>query len=206
LLGALITIALIVRIAMKKIAFSLPKFKWHDALLVIFAISGFLSSIVAENKTLSLKQSVVALSFVVLYFLVRIYIQSLSDLKRIVPFFLSSAIIVAIYGILQNVIFIHGGNSFEVMPGRPNATFTEADWSGIFLVFLLTVLFVLIYKNTCHSERSVAESKNLYYILLITSRSFDCVLNKFRTLLRMTVFLLSFPRRRESSHRIKLAH
>jgi len=143
--GALTIVALIVQIAMKRLPFSLPKFKWYDVLLIVFVFGGFLSSIGAVNKTVSLKQSVIALSFVALYFLTRVYVQSLNDLKRIAPFFLSGAIIVAFYGILQNILFIHGGNSFEVMPGRPNGTFAEADWLGIFLVFILAVIFTIIY-------------------------------------------------------------
>jgi hypothetical protein len=152
LLGALIIVALIIRAAMKKLPLPanefFPKFKWYDALLIIFILGGFLSSIGAANKAISLKQSVVALSFVALYFLVRTYIQSLDDLKRIAPFFLSSAVVVVLYGILQNIIFIHGENSFEVMLGRPNATFTEPDWLGIYLVFLLTVIFTVIYQQS----------------------------------------------------------
>ena len=149
LLGALIIIALIIRTVMKRLPLPasefFPKFKWYDALPIVFALGGFLSSVGAINKTMSLKQSVVALSFVALYFLARIYIQSFSDLKRIAPFFISSAVVVTLYGILQNILFIYGGNSFEVMPGRPNATFTEPDWYGIYLIFALAVLYGVIF-------------------------------------------------------------
>ncbi|EKE25000.1 MAG: hypothetical protein ACD_5C00331G0001 [uncultured bacterium] len=31
------------------------------------------------------------------------------------------------------------------MPGRPNGTFTEPDWFGIYLVFLLSIIFTIIY-------------------------------------------------------------
>jgi hypothetical protein len=124
----------------------LPKFRWYDALPVVFALGGFLGSLAAVNKGASFKQAVIAASFVALYFLVRIYVQSLEDLKRIAPFFFSSAIVVAAYGIWQNIRFIHGGNPFEVMAGRPNATFTEPDWLGIYLVFLIAVMYVNIYK------------------------------------------------------------
>jgi len=144
-LGAITIIALLFQIITKRLPFSLPKFRWHDSLLIVFAFGGFLSSMGAINVGVSFKQSVIALSFVALYFLVRIYIQSFEDLKRVLPFFLSSALIIVIYGIWQNIIFIHGGNSFEVMPGRPNATFTEPDWYGIYLVFTLAVLYSVIF-------------------------------------------------------------
>lgn len=172
LLGALIIIALIIRTVMKRLPLPIkeffPKFKWYDALPIVFSLGGFLSSIVSANKTISLKQSIVALSFVALYFLVRTYIQSLDDLKRIAPFFLSSAIVITLYGILQNIIFIHGGNSFEVMPGRPNATFAEPDWYGIYLIFSLAVLYGVIFylKNR---NRLLAFGYWLLIVLVIIS-------------------------------------
>ena len=64
------------------------------------------------------------------------------------PFFLSSALVVLIYGIWQNLMFNFGANSFEVMPGRPNATFTEPDWLGIYVVFLLAVFLITIYSES----------------------------------------------------------
>jgi len=145
ILGGLIAVALGVRFVMKKINFYFPKFGWHDALPIIFVSGGFLSILLAQNKLVGFKQSVVALSFVVLYFLARIYIQSLDDLKRIAPFFIGGGLLVALYAILQNIIFIQGGDSHEIMPGRPNGTFAEPDWLGIFLVFLTAAIFSLIY-------------------------------------------------------------
>jgi hypothetical protein len=144
-LGAITAVALLVQIVTKRIPFSLPKWKWYDALAILFALGSFLSVFSAINRAVSLKQAVVALSFVVLYFVTRVYVQSFEDLKRIMPFFLSSAGVVVLYGILQNIIFIHGGNSFEIMPGRSNATFAEPDWLGIYLVFLLAAMFMVIY-------------------------------------------------------------
>lgn len=152
--GAITIIALFVQFFTKRLPFSLPKFRWYDALPIIFALGGFLSAIFSANSGLGFKQSLIALSFVALYFLVRIYVQSLDDLKKIVPFFLSSAIIVLIYGIWQNVMFKFGADSFEIMPGRPNATFVEPDWLGIFLVFLLGVIFTIIYSRSQKSEIS----------------------------------------------------
>jgi len=143
--GLITIIALLIQAMSKRLAFALPKFRWYDGLLIIFALAGFLSSLGAVNKGLSFKQSVVALSFVALYFLTRVYVQSLEDAKRTLPFFLSSGLVVSIYAIWQNVRFLGGENSFEVMPGRPNGTFTEADWLGIYLVFLMGVMFTMIY-------------------------------------------------------------
>lgn len=156
---AVVTIlAVLGRLAVGRLNFKLPKFSWIDALPVIFAISGFISVLGSINKGISLKQSIIAASFVAIYFLTRIFVQNLEDLKKIIPFFLSSSTVVVSYGIWQNVRFAHGLNSFETMPGRPNGTFTEADWLGIFLVFLLAVTYALIYfLRHCHSERTLSE-------------------------------------------------
>jgi hypothetical protein len=143
--GAIAIAAVAVRYLSKRLSFKLVKLKWFDYVLIIFAASSFTSSILAAEKGIALKQSVILLSFVFLYFLVRNYIQTLADLKKVIPFFLSSSIVVVFYGIWQNIAFIKGLNSFEIMPGRPNATFTEADWLGIFLVFLIAVIYSVIY-------------------------------------------------------------
>jgi len=165
-LGAITIIALIMRLAAKRLPLPagefFPKFKWFDALPIIFTIGGFLSSLVFGA---GFKQAIVALSFVALYFLTRIYIQSFDDLKRILPFFLSSGFVVALYGILQNILFISGRNAFEAMPGRPNGTFSEPDWFGIFLVFVLAIIFSIIY----HFKNTKYEIRDTKYFLLVAS-------------------------------------
>lgn len=163
--GIITIIALIIRTVGKRLSLPpkefFPKFRWFDSLPIIFAASGFLSSLVSHS---GFKQSLVALSFVVLYFLVRIYVQNLDDLKRVLLFFLSSGIVVAIYAIWQNISFLHGGNSFEVMPGRPNATFTEPDWLGIYLVFLLAAVFAVIYYFNKKTISVISNCKKEYII------------------------------------------
>lgn len=165
-LGAITIIALFFQIVSKRLPFSLPKFKWPDILPIIFIVGGFLSSLGAANKGMSLKQSVIALSFVALYFLVRIYIQSFEDLKRALPFFLSNAVVVMLYGIWQNISFLANGNSFEVMPGRPNATFTEPDWFGIYLVFLLSIFYAIVFYLNKNSNNSKTEIFNFKFSIL----------------------------------------
>ncbi|MCX6763746.1 MAG: O-antigen ligase family protein [Candidatus Moranbacteria bacterium] len=155
-IGALTMLALIIRFIFKRLNFELPKLKWFDALIGIIVIAGFLSTLNAPDKILSFKLSIIIFSFSILYLLSRIYIQTFEDLKRIVPFFLSSSVIVILYGVWQNIRFIYGGSNFETMPGRPNATFAEADWLGIFIVFCLAVIYVIVYY--CHSE--LAEESN----------------------------------------------
>ncbi|HAR99719.1 MAG: hypothetical protein US57_C0003G0026 [Candidatus Moranbacteria bacterium GW2011_GWC2_37_73] len=162
--GFITIIALLVQTLSKRLAFSLPKFAWYDAMPVVFAVAGFLSALGATNKGMSFKQSIIALTFVALYFLTRIYVQSFDDAKRVLPFFLSSGLVVMIYSIWQNIRFLTGGNSFEVMPGRPNGTFTEADWLGIFVTFILAVLLTILYAlNRNYIKDSAGQISNFQF-------------------------------------------
>ncbi|MFA6184412.1 MAG: O-antigen ligase family protein [Parcubacteria group bacterium] len=145
-LGFLTFVAVGVRYYSRRLNFKLPKFRWTEYLIILLVLGGFLGSLNALNGGIALKQSIIILSFGLLYFLVRVFIQNLDDIKRIIPFFLSSSTVIIIYGIWQNWQFMRGKNNFEVMAGRTNATFTEADWFGIFLVFLLSILYVVVYN------------------------------------------------------------
>lgn len=143
--GGLTILAIIIRLATRRLNFKLIKLAWHDWSLIALGAISFVSAVFSEDAAAGAKQSVILASFIFLYFLVRNYIQTPDDLKKTVPFFLSSSLVVIGYGIWQNVRFAQGLSSFEVMAGRPNATFTEADWLGIFLVLLLAAIYSLIY-------------------------------------------------------------
>jgi len=149
LLGLVTFLAVGIRHISGRLNFKLPKFQWTEYILVLFVLGGFLGSLNASNVELAVGQSIIIASFALLYFLVRIFIRDLEDIKRIIPFFLSSSFVIVIYAIWQNWQFMRGGNHFEVMPGRANGTFNEADWLGIFLVFLLSVLYVVAYNFYC---------------------------------------------------------
>jgi len=144
-IGALTIIAVLIRLVSRRLNFSPPKMNWSDKAIIVFAAAGFVSVLGAVDKSLSLKYSVIILSFAALYFLVRLFIQNIDDIKKILPFFLSSSAVVILYGIWQNARFMSGLESFETMPGRPNATFAEADWLGMFLVLILAVVYSLIF-------------------------------------------------------------
>jgi len=45
------------------------------------------------------------------------------------------------------------------MPGRPNSTFTEADWFGIFLVFLAASVYAFVYFKHLSYEESEANGR-----------------------------------------------
>jgi hypothetical protein len=143
--GALTILAILIRWRAKRLNFKFSKLFWADYLIIILTISSFVSAFASQDKTPSFKLAIIFLSFAFLYFLSRTFVQTVEDLKRVVSFFLSSSLVVIFYGIWQNIQFIHGGNSFEIMPGRPNATFSEPDWLGIYLVLFLAVIYAIIF-------------------------------------------------------------
>lgn len=197
LFGSLSISGLIIQYATKRLPFALPKFRWLDALVIIFAISGIISALFAANKGMSLKQAIVACSFAALYFLVRVYVQDWSDLRRITPFFLSSSMVVALYGILQNVLFAIGRSSFEVMPGRPNGTFSEADWFGIFLVFIISIIYILIFCviGNSKSEKWIQSAKfsSQLYIYLFLLLPFASIILTVSRSAWLGVILVTLP-------------
>ena len=144
--GALTILALIIRFLSKRLYFQLTKFAWHDWLVLIMVAGGFLSTINSADRFAGFKLALIIGTFAALYYLARNYVQNIEDLKRAVPFFLSSSVVVIFYGIWQNWRFLHNLSNFETMPGRPNGTFTEADWLGIFLVLLTSVIYILLYS------------------------------------------------------------
>ena len=153
--GALVILAMLIRLVAKRLNFSLEKPKWHDLLVILITAGGFVSALTAPDRVLSFKLSVIFATFAALYFLVRNYIRDIMDLKKIIPFFLSSSLIIILYGIWQNIRFIGGLTSFEVMPGRPNGTFPEADWLGIYVVLFIALVYAIIFFVIAreHSDR-----------------------------------------------------
>lgn len=140
----LIMISLALRLVLKR--FPVEKFvpnKW-DMSVIVFGFSAFLSALLSDHKTVALKLSIVLLSFIFLYFTVRIFVRSVHDIEMLLPFILSSFLVVASYAIMQNIFFLNGKESFEVMAGRPNATFAEADWLGGYIAVILVLLSSLI--------------------------------------------------------------
>src|SRR3989339_618560 len=67
-IGALTITAIIIRLLSGKLNFKLMKQKRCDWLIVIIGISSFLSIANAENKIISLKLSIILVTFVALYF------------------------------------------------------------------------------------------------------------------------------------------
>ena len=163
LIGTLILLAVAIRFFSKKLYFNLPKLEWHDYALLVVVFSGFLSIANALDKITSFKLAIVFATFFALYYLTRTYIQNSEDIKKITPFFIFSGIVVIFYSIWQNWRFMHNLPGFETMPGRPNGTFAEADWLGIYLVLLIGIIYTLIYHFQLQIDNNSEKISNFKF-------------------------------------------
>lgn len=145
-LTAAIFLGLGIRFVARREMPGMPRIAPADVLLALIPIGSLIAALNAPDPGASLRLSLILFSFYAIYILIRIYIRSSEDVSRVLPFFLLSAGITALIAILQNVLFLLGTESYEVMPGRPNALFAEADWLGMFLVLFATVLLVSMYR------------------------------------------------------------
>jgi O-Antigen ligase len=114
-------------------------FNFLDKLVFLLPFISLLGIINAPDRNLALKQSLVFFSFVFLYWLARNYLQTKKQKLEALWFFLIGSLPVIFLGIYQAVAFRLSWQSFQVMTGRINATFTEPDWLGIYLVFLVAI-------------------------------------------------------------------
>jgi hypothetical protein len=148
LLAAVTMVAIIVRYMTGRLNFRITGFKWYDNLVLLMLVSSFISALASTSAAASIKMSIILSSFAAIYFLTRIYIQTIKDISNIMPFILSTGVVVALYSLWQNVRFLSGASHFEIMPGRPNSTFSEPDWFGLYLVIILAVLYsALLYLH-----------------------------------------------------------
>lgn len=143
-LAGLLFGAVLTRLLLKRLPFEIFRPRFFDLLPVLVAVGAFLGAIGAPVPSLALKQAFVVTSFVAIYFLGRIFFRTLYDLRQALPFFLISSFVVSGYALWQNIRFSLGQESFQVMTGRPNATLSEADWLGMFVVLVLGVLYLLL--------------------------------------------------------------
>jgi len=119
----------------------IPHFCLLDLLIFVLPIFGFLSIVNASGEMLFVKQALILTSFVFIYWLSRNYLRTKKNKFEAVWFLLVGSLPVIFYGIFQAIAFQNNWVDLEVFNGRINATFTEPDWFGIFLVFLLAVVF-----------------------------------------------------------------
>lgn len=161
LIGLLVIIAFVARLFSGKLGFKPAKPNLWDWLLLLLAVSGFASAFASKAPGASLKLSVIIGSFFALYLLARNYVRNESDLANVAPFAFVPILTVSAYGIWQNVRAVSGAESFEVMPGRPNATFSEPDWLGMFLCLALAAAYAVIFRLFSLKERNGSQKRAL---------------------------------------------
>ncbi|HLM84041.1 MAG TPA: O-antigen ligase family protein, partial [Candidatus Bathyarchaeia archaeon] len=173
--GAILAVAVIILWIVKRLNFSLLKPTWIDWLVFSLVPLNFLSLINSPNKNISLKNDLILFSFVLLYYIARNFLRKKSDFIEATFFFLASNLVVLGYGFWQIFADKFGARSFEVMFGRPNATFAEADWLGIFLCFALAINLTLALSlkkgNIARIGNYIFVFLNLTLLILTLSRS-----------------------------------
>lgn len=170
-IGGLLFLAIAIKFLTKKLYFKLVQPNWLDYLVFLIPLAGLLNIINSQNVLAGIKFALILSSFAILFLLTRNYIQNTVDLKKSLPFFLGSSLVIMLYGFWQNNRFTHKLNSFAVMPGRPNSTLTEPDWLGLYLILILTSLFALIYffiqKGDEENQLKKQTSLAVIYVYLI---------------------------------------
>ncbi len=170
LFGGAALVGYLIAIVRKKDGFTLPATITADWLLLILVVAGFMSAIFAPLISVSLFQALIVLSFFLLYMCVRLFVRTQRDIAMPAYTFLLTSFVVVMYAIYQNWCFGNGCVHNEVMPGRPNATFPEADWFGMFTVFVVAVLYTTLffYKRALRSagkdKGSVLERFSRFYV------------------------------------------
>ncbi len=123
-----------------------------DKLMIVLTLLSFVGLFWVTNVDVALKQTIILTSFVILYFVTRLFVRSKEDVLSLFPIIISSATVVGLYAIIQNILYKNGLEHMEVMPGRPNATFVEADWLGMYLVFIIAIILAYLYYNAYHKH------------------------------------------------------
>ncbi len=154
LIALCLAVAVIVRTLMGRGRVSWPRLHLVDGLPVLLVIGGWFGVFAATDPRASLKQSLVVLSFVLVYIVSRYFLRTVRDVMRIVPFVIGSALVTIGYAFWQNVRFALGQGHYEVMAGRPNAGFTEADWLGMFLLAVCPLILVWLWRFVHDRSRS----------------------------------------------------
>jgi hypothetical protein len=117
------------------------KLIFRDVLIVVLIILSFISLSKALNFSLTLRLNLVLLSFGMIYFLARYYLQEKQKKLEALWFFVTTSLPILLFGIYQAVAYKMNWLDFQVFAERANGTFTEPDWFGIYLVFLAALIY-----------------------------------------------------------------
>ena len=156
-------------------------FNFFDRFVFLLPIFGLIAIFNALNRDISIKQTLVLISFVLLYWLARNFLQNRKKIYEVLWFFVIGSEAVILLGLYQAFAQKFGWPAFEVMSGRINSTFSEPDWFGVYLVFLLAIILLLrlVFQNSRNNT-------------MITSWKFSQISQIFLNVYFFFVFLCLF--------------
>lgn len=163
--ACVLIIALASRVLVGRLPFRLFHMRWFDFFPLLMVAGAFLAFFVAPVPTIALKQALVLSSFVGIYFLGRIFFRTVFDVKQALPFFIFPSLVVFGYALWQNVRALFEQESFQVMAGRPNATFSEADWLGMFTLLALGIGLALFSRTGFALIRSLQYERRAPFLM-----------------------------------------
>jgi hypothetical protein len=116
-----------------------------DRLVLFLGVASLIGAQFAPDIRTSLKLSLVLFSFLGFYWIARNFTRNFKHLIENIWFFLVGADAVLMLGLYQKIAEKFGWTSMQVMEKRINATFTEPNWLGAYLVFILALFLGLKY-------------------------------------------------------------
>ncbi|MGB4942566.1 MAG: hypothetical protein WBO92_00460, partial [Candidatus Moraniibacteriota bacterium] len=137
-LFVIVSLALAIRVLTRRTTGPLFRFGVLDAWLALVPIGAVISGVLFGGA--GLHHAVVVVSFYALYLLGRIFFRTPGDVSVAAVALSASGLVSLSFGIAQNIAFEQGRMLGAVMPGRPNGTFAEPDWLGLFAVIILFFL------------------------------------------------------------------
>ncbi|HHH12581.1 MAG TPA: hypothetical protein ENJ77_01745, partial [Candidatus Moranbacteria bacterium] len=136
---------------------SLPKWKLPDSAAAVFFLSAAATTFLSVDWPTARKQIAILFSFWLCYLLVRYFIRSPRSAGEALRFFLVGSWPISLYAVWQNWRFAHGLPHYEVMPGRPQATFAEPNWLGMYLATVLVLAAATaIFRFLSRRKKSVS--------------------------------------------------
>ncbi len=146
-LGGILMLAVGLRFIVGRLDHMRETMHYADKAFLLLVVVGFVSVFMTGTGGSGLRHAIIFASFFLVYFLTRVFVQSWDEITEALTTILASGLLVTLYGIVQNWFFVHGEPFFSLMPGRPHATFAEADWFGMFLVMLSAIVYFFLYYN-----------------------------------------------------------
>ena len=137
LLILVLGLALMVQLMTRKIGwplFSLTRVDWG---VVFLGIGSLLAVVGALDPATAMKNTAIFASFGGLYLIMRYFLsQSALRGQTVVALGIGTSV-VFLMALWQNVASLRGWTTHMVMEGRPNSTFFEADWLGLFSALII---------------------------------------------------------------------